>query len=244
VSPAAHQNTGGDYVKPYDPKAHEKSNNVETARTKPCIPLYPLANRNNLWMFYNLATKADVHMMQWRKLPVNQAIINIMNEEATGYDVKVDGMDAEDTVHNMCEHEPMETHTVVPNEQVEMTTEEVGMDVNEDPPELGYFNDNDTDSESGDSEFEECEIEDEIKEIYELLQVNSDDSGMANKKHQVPLRLSICTTASVKAHDEAYEWSLMNLSVGSANCSFGAVASEACKAELVQLFREMKALNQ
>jgi hypothetical protein len=50
----------GDYVESYDPKANERSNDVLKARTKPCIALYPTANRNGSWVLYNLTTKSCV----------------------------------------------------------------------------------------------------------------------------------------------------------------------------------------
>jgi hypothetical protein len=46
----------------------------------------------------------------------------------------------------------------------------------------------------------------------------------------------------VQRYDSNYEWNLMNLSVGAAIRNFGDSARNACKDELVQLFREKKAL--
>jgi hypothetical protein len=46
----------GDYVEAYNPRAEKGSNNVLLERTEPCIALYPSANKNGLWMMYNLAT--------------------------------------------------------------------------------------------------------------------------------------------------------------------------------------------
>jgi hypothetical protein len=50
----------GDYVEVYDPKSHERSNDGFTERTESCIALYPIANRNGSWVFYNLRTESYV----------------------------------------------------------------------------------------------------------------------------------------------------------------------------------------
>jgi hypothetical protein len=50
----------GDYAEVFNPKAAEKSNDVTVPRTEPCIALYPSANQNGSWVFYNLSTKAYV----------------------------------------------------------------------------------------------------------------------------------------------------------------------------------------
>jgi hypothetical protein len=50
----------GDYVEAYNPRAQQESNNAMLARMEPCIALYPSANRNGSWVFYNLNTRAYV----------------------------------------------------------------------------------------------------------------------------------------------------------------------------------------
>jgi hypothetical protein len=49
-----------DYVEAYNPRVESQSNNILVPRTKPCIALYPSANKNGSSMMYNLATKAYV----------------------------------------------------------------------------------------------------------------------------------------------------------------------------------------
>jgi len=72
----------GDYVEAYNPRAQERSNDINTPRTEPCIALYPSANRNGSWILWNLRTKAYVRRTQWRRLPTSETIINIMNDVA------------------------------------------------------------------------------------------------------------------------------------------------------------------
>ncbi len=90
------------------------------------------------------------------------------------------------------------------------------------------------------------------------MQDDSSDSQVASEKQHKPVRRSTRTTArqnkhneqfywgfhlqEAKRYDDSYEWNLMNLSVGSAVRSFGAVATDACRAELIQLFQDKKAL--
>jgi hypothetical protein len=50
----------GDYAEVYDPKSADKSNDVTMPRMQPCIALYPSANKNGSWIFFNLNTKAYV----------------------------------------------------------------------------------------------------------------------------------------------------------------------------------------
>jgi hypothetical protein len=50
----------GDYVEAYNPRAEGRSNDVNIARTEPCIALYPSANRNGSWIMWNINTKAYV----------------------------------------------------------------------------------------------------------------------------------------------------------------------------------------
>jgi hypothetical protein len=47
-------------VEAYNPRAASKSNDVTVPRTEPCIALYPSANRNGSWVFYNVKTKTYV----------------------------------------------------------------------------------------------------------------------------------------------------------------------------------------
>lgn len=72
----------GDYIKAYDPESKDKSNNGMPARTEPCVALNPSANRNGSWVMYNLAMKAYVRWLQWKKLLVNQFVIDAMKAMA------------------------------------------------------------------------------------------------------------------------------------------------------------------
>jgi predicted nuclease of predicted toxin-antitoxin system len=81
-----------------------------------------------------------------------------------------------------------------------------------------------------------------IKELYDILEQESSDSGTEPTVHRPPLRRSERTTAGVKVRDDSYDWSFMNLSVAAALNEFGQVAKDACKNELVQLFTEKQAL--
>jgi hypothetical protein len=58
----------------------------------------------------------------------------------------------------------------------------------------------------------------------------------------VPIRKTLQSMAGVKRLDELYVWNSMNLSLGAAICNFGDTARDACRAELLQLFKEKKAL--
>jgi hypothetical protein len=74
---------------------------------------------------------------------------------------------------------------------------------------------------------------------------NTDSSGSSTPNDNcrtVPLRRTTHENAGVQRHDNNYEWNLMNLSVGAAIRNFGDTAHDACKVELVQLFKEKKAL--
>jgi len=72
----------GDYAEVYNPKAAEKSNDVTVPRTEPCIALYPSANQNGSWVFFNLITKTYVRRSQWTKLPTSRLVIQVMNDLA------------------------------------------------------------------------------------------------------------------------------------------------------------------
>ncbi len=75
----------GDYMEAYNPRAQQESNDVMLTRTKLCIALYPLANRNGSWVFYNLNTRPYIRRTQWKKIYTNQLVINKMNKLAGGH---------------------------------------------------------------------------------------------------------------------------------------------------------------
>jgi hypothetical protein len=90
----------GDYVEAYDPKSKDRSNDVMVARSELCVALYPSANRNGSWIFYNLTSKSYVRRSQWRKSPTMQYVIDAMRSLAGERVVELidlGGADAEDT---------------------------------------------------------------------------------------------------------------------------------------------------
>ncbi len=124
------------------------------------------------------------------------------------------------------------------SEEDDIADDEGPQDIGDDnPPDLGHY-DEDSDSESGES----VHMEKELQELDNMLQEDSSSSQEAKEEHQAPLRRSARSTAGARHYDDAYEWNLMNLSVGAAVRNFGAVAMDTCKAELLQLFQEKKAL--
>jgi hypothetical protein len=75
------------------------------------------------------------------------------------------------------------------------------------------------------------------------MEADSDSSSAVQAERAVPLRRTSRETAGHKRYDENYEWNLLNLSVGASIQNFGNVAREAVTAELVQLFKEKRALT-
>jgi len=253
----------GDYVEDYNPRAQQRSNNIWQKQTEPCIALYPSANRNGSLVIYSLPSKSYVHRMQWKRMPVTQTVINIMNNLAgdsslTLADTHHDGnVGSEVMIKDQVQHHT--THVPELDAAMIMTPEEAQID-NTEAADLGNIpelvdadEDDDSDSESGDS----VELEHELQELDKLLE-DSSDSQVANEAEHAPLRRSARTTAGVKRKDDSYDWgfatqevkryddsyesNLMNLSMGTVIRSFGAVTRDACKAELLQLFQEKKAL--
>jgi len=238
----------GDYVEAYNPRAQHNSNNVMFPRTEPCIALYSSTNKNGLWILYNMTTKSHVRRAQWKKLPMMQIVINTFNSTSGNALVSASDICGEEIQQETgLRATEMQLH-IPPNSTTEVgfTAEEAAIDdvdeledddCSSDVPDLRHYND-DSDSESG----ETVEIEEELKELEALLEDYSSDSQAPKTVPQVSLRRSARSTAGARRYDDAYEWNLMNLSVGVAVRSFGAVAADACKAELLQLFQEKKAL--
>jgi hypothetical protein len=237
-----------DYVEAFNPKAGEQSNSVTFPRMEPCIALYPSVNKNGSWVMYNMTTKAYVRRMQWRKLPMTQVVINVMNDDAgkaviTSADVSCDAAIQETASDELAQ--PVQV-PVTPSKEVAFMAEEgmieddVASDEDDDQlvPELGHYED-DSDCESGEAT---VEMEQELQELEELLE-DSSDLQTASEQQQVPLRRSARTNQGVQRYDDVYQWNLLNLSVGTAIHSFRAVASDACKTELLQLFKEKNALT-
>jgi len=129
------------------------------------------------------------------------------------------------------------------------TTSEEAMIIDDDimntgVPELCYHEE-DSDSESGDSLEEEeqvlGEFEEELEEIQRALE-DSDGSLKPTADAGVRLRRSMRENTGKKSYDDAYDWYLMNLSVGAAVQSFRDVARSAIQDELLQLFIKKGAL--
>ncbi len=228
----------------YNPRAEARSNDVNIARTEPCIALYPSANRNGSWIMWNINTKAYVRRTQWRKLPLSETLINIMNDIAGGAgitlaDVQIDGdLEEFDEAIGPSLHQPNDEEANIPTAEEDSVCD---MEL-EEPPELTDQYHDDSDSESDEEEPEELlvgqdnecgEIEDQA-ELGELLE----ELGMSAHKpeEQQPriLRRSSRETAGKQRYDTAYDWNLMNLSVSAAMKNFGDVAKQACMAELLR----------
>jgi hypothetical protein len=230
----------GDYVEAYNPKAHAKSNDVFVPRTEPCIALFPVMNANGSWVMFNLNTKAYVRRSQWRKCATTDNVINIMNQLAGET-----GVMAADIAAEQVGEEIDITERVALNQPTIMS--EVDGQQTDDPeiPELEDQTDVESDDEAEDDESETGEFLDDggeraIEELYQLLEEESSATDSSEKQECFPVRRSERTNAGIKKRDEAYHWNLMNLSVNAAMESFGEVASDACRDELVQLFVEKR----
>jgi hypothetical protein len=127
-----------------------------------------------------------------------------------------------------------------PREQMVLEFEE---DINRRPvglPELEDQGDDDSTSESSDLS---DGGEEDLEALERLLEGDEDAVEETELQMNPPLRQSTRHNAGVGRRDDCYEWNLMNLGVGEAIREFGDVASDACKAELQQLFVEKKALQ-
>jgi hypothetical protein len=160
------------------------------------------------------------------------------------------GVRAADIAVEQAEEEMDITERVALNRPIIMDVIEVEVEVQDDPelPELEDQMDEESDDEAEDDESETGDYlgdggEEALQELYQMLEEESDTTEDSEKTQQPPLRRSERTNAGVKKQDEAYHWNLMNLSVNAALDSFGKVASDACKDELMQLFIEKKALT-
>jgi len=236
----------GDYIEAYNPKAHARSNDVFVPRTEPCIALYLAVNTNRSWVMFNLNTKSYLRRSQWRKCTMSDNIVQIMNGMAGETGVQAaDILDVDQMVEESDDiGDRVALHHPVIMDMVDDIVEEEA-----DPtlPELEDAMDDESDTEDDDDESETGVYlgnggEDSLKELYELLEDETDVSRASDEVHQPPLRRSERTNAGVKKRDEMYDWSLMNLSVSAAQKSFGGVATDACKDELLPLFVEKEAL--
>jgi hypothetical protein len=130
----------GDHAEVYAPKAQKESNNVLVPRTEPYIALYPTANRNGSWIFFNLNTRAYAWRTQWKKLPVNSLVIRTMNELAGEEIVMTAEIEVKEGRGNNSEEARntlYPSHTPVDNPGTGMTSEEAKLDyLDEDMPDL------------------------------------------------------------------------------------------------------------
>jgi len=248
----------GDYAEVFNPKASERSNDVTVPRTEPCVALYPSANQNGSWVFYNLDTKTYVRRTQWKRLPTNKLVVATMNELAGTSGVKAADIGIPASVAEEMQVDSPDTH--VPTASLpEMTNEEMAIEFDEDldlPELVGREDDDDSVSESGetvnddnDSQDDDEDPEDRVRFEEELqamkgqenvFQSDSSGSSVPTDNRRIPVRRTTPENAGVQRYDDNYEWNLMNLSVGAAVRNFGDTALEACKAELVQLFIEKR----
>jgi hypothetical protein len=220
----------GDYVESYNPRAEAKSNDVTVARTEPCIALYPSANRNGSWIMWNLSTKAYVRRTQWKKLPFSERVIDIMNDIAGDRGIKLADILEEDAEPMEIEggeprlHRPDNQEMNIPAaEENEACNEELNM------PELidQCYEDSDSESSEPPEELfgEEDADDEEQAGINAILEdIASDGSSQVQVEPVRPVRRTQRETAGKQRYDDAYDWNLMNLSVGAAIRNFGDVA--------------------
>jgi hypothetical protein len=209
-------------VEAYNPRAEKSSNDVTVARTEPCIALYPSANKNGSWLLYNLETKTFVRCTQWKKLPRSQLVINIMNEIAGERYVTLADLDTGvQSPQEFEEASVVNTHTPVVDPLGVPTVEEQRLcyDMLDDLPDLEAQDmDDDSDSESRDVEsVTSDDLDEEMREFEEILQGgDSDTSSVVQQEPTIAVRRSARINAGVKNQDEAYEWNLMDMTLGAA----------------------------
>jgi hypothetical protein len=153
----------GDYAEVFNPKASERSNDVTVPRTEPCVALYPSANQNGSWVFYNLDTKTYVQRTQWKKLPTNKLVIATMNELAGTSGLKAVYVGIPASTAEEVQMDSSNTHVPIALPP-EMTNEEMAIDFDEalDLPELiGREDDEDSISESGETVDNENDSQDD-----------------------------------------------------------------------------------
>ena len=67
----------GEYAEVY--AANQVINN-NGERTTSAIALYPSGNQQEGWMFMSLSTGRVLHRQQWKRLPINQDIIDMVDQ--------------------------------------------------------------------------------------------------------------------------------------------------------------------
>jgi hypothetical protein len=251
----------GDYAEVFNPKAAEKSNDVTVPRTEPCIALYPSENQNGSWVFFNLSTKTYVRRTQGTKLPTSKLAIQVMNELAGTTGIRLADLDwGDEAGADKTPHEEGPAMHMPSHPHPENTQEEVQIELDEDLmmnlPELTHEVDNDSVSKSSETDSEmdvdeddpedEARFEEELhaeEEQQAMFETDSSGSSKPNDNiRSVPLRRTLRENAGVQRYDSNYEWNLMNLSVGAAIRNFGETSKNSGKDELLQPFKEKKAL--
>jgi hypothetical protein len=197
-------------------------------------------------VFYNIKTRTYVHRSRWQKLPVSQLIIDTMNQLAGGSIITLADLSTgveEERLQGAMEDEGPQLHAPAADARVVPTAEEQA--ILEEPPPLVDQTGDDSDSEADDDDEEPLEEDEEDDDIAELLDqaLDSDGSSQVQSKPTATTRRTTRHNAGVKRLDDSYEWNLMNLSLGAAIRNFGDKARDACKAKLLQLFEEKKALR-
>ena len=218
----------GDYVEAYNPTAEKKSNNIRMERTEPCIALYPSANLNGSWIFWNLRTKMYVRRTQWRSMITLQAVIDQINTMSGN--IRIDVGDTIETEGVEEEEDPirdtMTTHTPTGEPTTAYSTnEEALISENEDDED----HDESLTADRGELDSEQTEAT--IEEEPVISAPTMIDEGRPRR-----------STAGVRQQDPIYEWNFMNLSVKTAIKNYGKPAIDACIGELNQMFNSKKVL--
>jgi len=210
--------------------------------------MYPTTNRNGSWLRYNITTKSCMPRSQWKKLPTPQLNIDIMNEQAGIKGVSIADLPSskapqEDApmieVHDLAATGGAIMQENLPEAMVIIQDNFTGV------PDL-VDNGDDSDSKSSksdpDQDFEDLDDVPEQEQLQSLLDEEFDVKKKAEESMRPPLRRSGIPTVDAGKLDDQYKWNLLNLSVGEEVRAFGERATQACKANLKQLFLEKKAL--
>jgi Reverse transcriptase (RNA-dependent DNA polymerase) len=214
----------GDYVEAYNPRAKLKSSDVQTMRTKPCVALYPSANINGSWVMWNLMTNTYVRRLQWRRMTINDVIIDKINRYADKNELSLEVADwqspPEEGEEDADENKPV-VHRPMLQDVVPMSAEEAKID--EEEPESAVIETVAEQQHEG------------VSEHSTVIEAGSTETSIAQQRERR-------TTAGQSSRYSEQEYTLMNLSVKKAIKLHGAVAKDAVKKELVQMFKEKKVL--
>jgi hypothetical protein len=191
---------------------------------------------------------------------MNKLVIAPMKELAGTRGVKVADLGIPESEVEEMQVDSPDTH--VPTTLLTgMTNKEAAIAFDEvlDLPELvGHEDDDDSVSESGETvnDYDDFPDDDEdpedrarfeeelqaMEEQENIFQSDSSGSSALTDDRWIPVRRTTRENVGVQRYDDNDEWNLMNLSVGAAVRNFVDTALEACKAELVQLFVEKRAI--